>query len=102
MPSTVPYRRLISTSIRAPAFIAAVPGSPTRYVTTMVSYDADGNQTQLITPRAFDTSRGVAPFNSFATSYQYDAANRLVRIDLPVDAASSNPNFNTHYYVHRA
>ena len=101
-PTTYSYDQLNRMTRVDEPFIAAVPGSPTRYVTTMVSYDADGNQTQLITPRAFDTSRGVAPFNSFATSYQYDAANRLVRIDLPVDAASSNPNFNTHYYVHRA
>jgi len=100
-PTNYSYDQLNRVTRTDEPFVATIPGSPTRFVTTQITYDAVGNRTQLISPRAFDTAGGTAPFSNFVTSYQYDQDNRLIRTDLPVDSTSTNPNFNTHYYVHQ-
>jgi len=100
-PTSYSYDQLNRLTRTDVPFVATIPGSPTRYVTTEITYDAVGNRSQLVSPRAFDAAGGKAPFTNFVTSYQYDQDNRLVRTDLPVDTTSANPNFNTHYYVHQ-
>ncbi len=100
-PTKFSYDQLNRLTRTDEPFVATIPGSPTRFVTTEITYDAVGNRSQLIPPRAFDAAGGIAPFTNFVTSYQYDQDNRLVRTDLPVDSTSTNPNFNTHYYVHQ-
>jgi RHS repeat-associated protein len=63
---------------------------------TVLQYDANGNLTRQISPRAYDASADKQTFTNFVTAYHYDALNRLVRTDLPVQGAS------TPYYVHQA
>jgi len=61
---------------------------------TLLQYDAVGNRSRVIGPRAYDASSDKQTFSSYVTTYHYDADNRLVRTDLPVD--TTNP---TQYYV---
>lgn len=67
------------------------------FVTTAFEYDAVGNRTRLVTPRAFDVAGGTAPFDLYSTSYQYDALNRVSRVSLPTSGAANDPQL----YVHR-
>ena len=54
-----------------------------RTLTTIYRYDALGNVSKLITPRAYDASPDKVTFTDFVTTYSYDALNRLVRTTLP-------------------
>ncbi|TME54491.1 MAG: RHS repeat protein [Chloroflexi bacterium] len=71
--------------------------APTRTITSKTAYDAAGNKTQDISPRAYDASSDKVTFNNYVTTYHYDELNRLTRTDLPVDTA-----YPTAYYVHQA
>jgi len=71
--------------------------TPTRMVTSKTVYDAAGNKTQDISPRAYDASADKVTFTNYVTTYHYDELNRLTRTDLPVDTA-----YQTAYYVHQA
>jgi RHS repeat-associated protein len=70
------------------------PYVPGHHVIALLEYDAVGNKSRVISPRAYDASADKQTFSSYVTAYHYDADNRLVRTDLPVDTA--NP---TQYYV---
>ncbi len=62
---------------------------------TVLKYDANGNLTSQVSPRGYDAAPAPkTSFSDFVTSYHYDALNRLVRTDLPVQGTSP------HYYVH--
>jgi RHS repeat-associated protein len=64
---------------------------------TVLQYDANGNLTTQVSPRGYDAAPAPkSSFSDFVTSYHYDALNRLVRTDLPVQGTSP------HYYVHQA
>jgi YD repeat-containing protein len=54
-----------------------------RTMTTRLAYDAVGNRTQLISPRAFDAGGPGGPWTQYVTDYVYDEVDRLVRVDLP-------------------
>jgi RHS repeat-associated protein len=87
------------TKVEEP-FVAS-GGSVSRKLTTMITYDAAGNRSSLISPRAFDVGNG-GPYTNFVTKYEYDADNRLTKTYLPVDTTSPiNLNFSTQYYVHQ-
>jgi hypothetical protein len=62
-----------------------ITGSTPRTLTTRTQYDAVGNRTASISARAFDAAGGSGSYTRFVTSYRYNALNRLVRTDLPVD-----------------
>ena len=64
---------------------------------TVLQYDANGNLTRQISPRAYDASTDKSTFTNYVTAYHYDALNRMVRIDLPVDGT-----YPAQYYVHNA
>jgi RHS repeat-associated protein len=54
--------------------------SPARTLKTEWVYDAVGNQTKLISPRAYDASPdGGTTFSAYVTTYTYDALNRLTQ-----------------------
>ncbi len=61
-----------------------------RTLTTISEYDALGNLKRLITPRAYDTAGGQAPYTDHVESYSYDALSRLVTTTLP-----TSPTFST-------
>lgn len=67
-------------------------------VVTRTDYDKNGNPSREISPRAYDAAGGTAPFTDYVTSYVYDKANRLTRVDLPSDANDGTER----QYVHRA
>ncbi|HEX2296591.1 MAG TPA: DNRLRE domain-containing protein [Actinomycetota bacterium] len=58
------------------------PFNGTRKVTSRTFYDAVGNVSKEVSPRAFDLSDGTN-FTHYVTEYAYDGANRLARVDLP-------------------
>ncbi|MDQ1743407.1 MAG: hypothetical protein QOE23_1746, partial [Pseudonocardiales bacterium] len=60
-----------------------IGGATPRVLTTLIDYDANGNRSRVITPRAYDASTDKVTFTSFVTRYVYDAANQLIRTDLP-------------------
>jgi RHS repeat-associated protein len=70
------------------------PGTSHPAVTTM-QYDAKGNLTRQISPRGYDASSDKSTFTNYVTAYHYDALNRLIRSDLPVDGT-----FTTQYFAH--
>jgi RHS repeat-associated protein len=72
------------------------PGDGHPAVTTL-QYDAYGNLSRLISPRAYDASTDKSTFTNYVTAYHYDPLNRLTRTDLPVDGT-----FTTPYFVHNA
>ena len=51
--------------------------------TTINQYDALGNLSATISPRAYDASTDKQTFANYVTSYSYDALNRLIRTSLP-------------------
>jgi RHS repeat-associated protein len=68
-----------------------------RTETTQIEYDANGNRSRLISPRASDAG-GSGPYTNYVTAYNYDADNRLVRTDLPFDSRDGSER----QYVHQA
>jgi RHS repeat-associated protein len=67
--------------------------SPVRYATSMLQYDAAGNVAKEISARAYDASADKSTFADYVTTYNYDAADRLIRTDLPHDAALGSQLF---------
>jgi RHS repeat-associated protein len=67
-----------------------------RSLTTRYEYDDAGNLSRLISPRAWDTAGGVAPFTHHVESYAYDNNGRLLKTTLPSDASTPQA------YQHRA
>ena len=91
-PTTIVYdERNMATKIVQP-FLTGTGG---RAITTVMEYDAVGNRTRVISPRAFDFANGGPTFTHHVTRYVYDALNRRTRTDLPTDTA-----YPTQYYVH--
>jgi RHS repeat-associated protein len=68
-----------------------------RNVVTRFAYDAVGNRTKLISPRAFDAGGPSGPWTQYVTDYAYDEVNQLVRVDLPKSAAETE-----RHSIHRA
>ena len=69
-------------------------------VISRTQYDANGNVTLQISPRAYDAA--PAPkinFANYVTGFHYDQLNRMVRQDLPVGPSAPD---NVPFYVHRA
>jgi RHS repeat-associated protein len=58
------------------------PGSG-RKVTSRLAYDAVGNRSRLVSPRAFDAGGPSGPWTQYVTDYAYDEVDQLVRTDLP-------------------
>jgi RHS repeat-associated protein len=77
------------------------PFNGSRTLTTLYRYDADGNQTRLISPRAYDASSDKTTFTDFVTSSTYDQADRLVVTSLPTGTAS-NGKATPAAYVYRS
>ena len=67
-----------------------------RSTTTEYVYDANGNKTRDISPRAYDVSADKITFNDYVTKYSYDADNELVTQTTPTDA--STPAAYIHHY----
>ncbi len=65
------------------------PFSATRTLTSLYSYDADGNRVRVVGARAYDASSDKATFNDFVTGYTYDAADQLAVVTLPTGTASN-------------
>lgn len=66
---------------------------------TRLAWDNVGNRKRLISPRAYDSSADKQTFTRFVTSFGYDAADQLTRVDLPIDP--TDPKDNTPLYAHR-
>jgi RHS repeat-associated protein len=77
------------------------PFSGSRTLTTLYRYDADGNQTQVISPRAYDASSDKTTFTSFVTSSTYNRADQLAVVSLPTGTAS-NGQATPASYVYRS
>ena len=77
------------------------PFTATRSLTTLYGYDADGNRTQLISPRGYDASTDKTTFNSFVTTLTYDPADQLAVTSLPTGTAS-NGQATPASYLYRA
>ncbi|MDQ1700020.1 MAG: hypothetical protein QOG34_1883, partial [Frankiaceae bacterium] len=60
-----------------------------RATTTEYGYDGDGNRTKLIPPRAYDAATDKTNVTYYATTYQYDLADQMTRVDLPTAPAGS-------------
>jgi RHS repeat-associated protein len=60
-----------------------IGGTTPRVLTTRLEYDANGNRSRVITPRAYDASSDKVTFTNYVTRHVYDAANQLTRTDLP-------------------
>jgi RHS repeat-associated protein len=67
------------------------PLDGTRRVRQRFEYDRSGNVRKAISPRAVDAGTAA----HYVTTYGYDAANRLVKVELPFDA--STPRSFIHY-----
>jgi RHS repeat-associated protein len=74
-------------------------GTSAHLAVTAMQYDANGNLTRQISPRAYDASPDKSTFTNYATTYHFDPLNRLVRTDQPVGPTAPN---NVPYYVHQA
>lgn len=68
------------------------PFTATRNLNTMYRYDGVGNLTKLISPRAYDASPDKVTFTEYVTSYFYDFANQLTKVELP-SKAGEQPAF---------
>jgi YD repeat-containing protein len=68
-----------------------------RTVTTRFVYDAVGNRTRLISPRAFDAGGPSGPWTQYVTDYAYDQVDQLTRTDLPKTSAETE-----RQSIHRA
>jgi RHS repeat-associated protein len=84
--------RNLTTSVAEPF----TTGTSGRTLTTRIDYDPVGNRTRVVSPRAFDASADKSTFTEFVTSYRYDAADQLVRIELPT--STDQPQ---QQYVHQ-
>ncbi|HEX8081372.1 MAG TPA: DNRLRE domain-containing protein [Jatrophihabitans sp.] len=73
-----------------------IGGATPRVLTTRLEYDANGNRSRVITPRAYDASSDKVTFSSYVTRHVYDAANQLTRTDLPSTGAADQ------HYKHMA
>jgi RHS repeat-associated protein len=67
-----------------------------RTTTTEYAYDANGNKTRDISPRAYDASTDKTTFTNYVTSYSYDADNEMVTQTTPSDA--NTPAAYIHHY----
>ena len=85
-------KRDLVTRIDQP-FIAGGRGT-----TTIHEYDAVGNLTKLVSPRAYDTANGASSYDAYATEYKYDNANRLIRTTLPHAPAATQDVFVHNIY----
>jgi RHS repeat-associated protein len=72
------------------------PFNGTRTLTTKLEYDPVGSLKRVVSPRGWDASADKITFSSYATRYQYDDVDQLIRIDLPVDAT-----YTQQQYLHR-
>ncbi|HVM19676.1 MAG TPA: RHS repeat-associated core domain-containing protein, partial [Egibacteraceae bacterium] len=75
------------------------PLTASRRVVTRMEYDAVGNLTRTVHPRGYDVAGGTGPFDRFTTTYTYDDADQLVRVNLP--SATAAGDSSDKYYVHR-
>ena len=68
---------------------------PTRTLVTTIQYDAAGNTSVVAPPRATAANPSLSDYTNaaYATTYHYDAANRLKQVDLP------NASGGTQQYV---
>jgi RHS repeat-associated protein len=66
-----------------------------RTTTTEYTYDANGNKTSDISPRAYDASTDKLTFTNYVTKYKYDADDEMVMQSLPIDG--STPSAFIHY-----
>lgn len=89
-------QRNLPVEVRQPFIVAGMAGDP-RSVVTRLEYDPVGNRSRLITPRAVDADGGAGLYAEYATTYEYDALNRLVRTLLPTSST-----FPAQQYVHAA
>lgn len=74
-----------------------VTGTLPRSLTSRIEYDNVGNRKRIISPRAWDASVDKETFTQYVTTIQYDALNRVSRVDLPTSTVDSQ-----QLYVHRA
>jgi RHS repeat-associated protein len=65
--------------------------------TTEYVYDANGNKTRDISPRAYDASADKTTFTDYVTGYTYDADNELITEAQPTDA-NTQAAYIYHYY----
>ena len=72
-------------------------GATSRNVTTRFVYDANGNRTRVISPRASDAG-GAGPYVHYVTELAYDALNRLTRTTLPFNAQDGTER----QYIHNS
>ncbi len=73
-------------------------GATGRDATSRIEYDRNGNRSRTISPRGNDAAGGSGTFANYVTVYDYDAANRLVRVSLPFDSRDGTER----QYLHRA
>ncbi len=92
-PTTYKYDALDRLTRTEQRFLA---GTSPRNVVTVVEYDENSNRTRLISPRGYDASPDKTTFSKYVTKFNYDALNRLTRVDLPTDST-----YPTAYYIHR-
>jgi RHS repeat-associated protein len=71
-------------------------GGQTSRLTTQYEYDANGNLSRLISPRALTAHQGSGPVTDYVEAYHYDKLNQLVRTDLPTGPGE------TPTYIHRS
>lgn len=72
--------------------------TPTRETVTRIEYDPNGNQSRLISPRAYDAAGGSGNYVNYVTQYAYDQLDRLVTTTLPFGPADGSER----QYLHNA
>jgi RHS repeat-associated protein len=60
-----------------------VPFNSSRTITSLTTYNALGNVSTQISPRAYDTANGSGTYTQYVTTFAYDALGRLVKTTLP-------------------
>jgi RHS repeat-associated protein len=83
-------------------FTKDAQGMPDRRLTTAYRYDDAGNLVCEAPPRAWDSGSRCDPqappgSEPYITEYQYDEADRLVRIDLPTKGAQARTYIHNGY-----
>lgn len=82
-------------------FQKSMQNIPTRIVTTAYVYDDAGNLIREVSPRAWDTCEpaGCDPGanGAYVTEYQYDQADRKIRIDLPTKGTQERTYIHNGY-----
>ncbi|MFI6259039.1 DNRLRE domain-containing protein [Micromonospora zamorensis] len=63
-----------------------IDAATSRWATTRIEYDKNGNQSQVISPRGMDAGGASGPWTQYVTSFSYDARNLKTRVALPFDA----------------